>query len=272
MGQRNPEVEAWLERYDNPLKPLVIRVRDILLDADPRLGETIKWSTPTFVYKGNLVSFQPRAKQFVSLLFHQGASIPGDARSPRGRRRHGALRAPGRCRGPRGCSRRPGGGGASVVRRAGRGELNEDAPPTTRESRPADAAAVATIWLASFTATYRFPPAHSADEVRDWVADVLLPGTETWIAEGGDEPVGFISIDDRSIDQLYVLPEWTGRGIGSKLVRIAQQRRPTGLEVWTFQVNAGARRFYERHGFRAVEHSDGSGNEERQPDVRYVWP
>jgi hypothetical protein len=77
MSQRNPEVEAWLERYDNPLKPLVMRVREILLDADPRLGEVIKWSTPTFVYKGNLVSFQPRAKQFVSLLWHQGASIPG---------------------------------------------------------------------------------------------------------------------------------------------------------------------------------------------------
>jgi hypothetical protein len=60
------------------MKPLVERVRDIVLDADDRIGETIKWSTPTFVYKGNLASFQPRAKQFVSLLFHTGASIPGD--------------------------------------------------------------------------------------------------------------------------------------------------------------------------------------------------
>jgi hypothetical protein len=77
MGARNPDVETWLERYDNPLKPLVVRVREILLDADPRLGEVVKWSTPTFVYKGNLASFQPRAKQFVSLLFHTGASIPG---------------------------------------------------------------------------------------------------------------------------------------------------------------------------------------------------
>jgi hypothetical protein len=77
MTQRNPEVDAWLEHYDNPLKPLVLRVREILHEADPRLGEEIKWSTPTFVYKGNLVSFQPRAKQFVSLLWHKGASVPG---------------------------------------------------------------------------------------------------------------------------------------------------------------------------------------------------
>ncbi len=77
MATHSPEVDAWFEHYDNPLKPQVMRVRDIMLDADPRLGEVIKWSTPTFVYKGNLASFQPRAKQFVSLLFHTGASIPG---------------------------------------------------------------------------------------------------------------------------------------------------------------------------------------------------
>ena len=74
---RNPEVDAWMDAYDNPQKPVVARVREIILDADPRIGEVIKWSTPTFTYRGNLASFQPRAKQFASLLFHEGASIPG---------------------------------------------------------------------------------------------------------------------------------------------------------------------------------------------------
>jgi hypothetical protein len=75
---RNPDVEAWLVNYDNPQKAVVARVREVILGADPRIGEVIKWSTPTFVYRGNLASFQPRAKQFASLLFHEGASIPGD--------------------------------------------------------------------------------------------------------------------------------------------------------------------------------------------------
>lgn len=74
----NPEVEAWLERYDNPMKEVVLEVRRVILAADARIGETIKWSTPTFLYRGNLASFQPRAKGFASLLFHTGASIPGD--------------------------------------------------------------------------------------------------------------------------------------------------------------------------------------------------
>lgn len=78
MGARNLEVDAWFERYDNPMRDAVQRTREILLGADPRLDEVIKWSTPTVTYKGNLVSIQPRAKQFVSLLFHTGASIPGE--------------------------------------------------------------------------------------------------------------------------------------------------------------------------------------------------
>ena len=52
------------------------RVREIALAADPRITESIKWSTPTFSYKGNIFSFNP-ARKFVSLLFHSGAHIPG---------------------------------------------------------------------------------------------------------------------------------------------------------------------------------------------------
>ncbi|MDP9464580.1 MAG: GNAT family N-acetyltransferase, partial [Actinomycetota bacterium] len=45
---------------------------------------------------------------------------------------------------------------------------------------------------------------------------------------------------------------------------------PEGLQLWTFESNDRARRFYERHGFTAVEFTDGAGNEERWPDVRYA--
>jgi len=78
MGTRSPEVDAWFDRYENPMKEAVLRTRELMLGADERISETIKWSTPTFMYRGNLASFQPRAKQFVSLLFHTGASIPGE--------------------------------------------------------------------------------------------------------------------------------------------------------------------------------------------------
>jgi GNAT superfamily N-acetyltransferase len=80
-----------------------------------------------------------------------------------------------------------------------------------------------------------------------------------------------MALGDDLLDHLYIAPAWTGRGIGGRFVALARTRRPGGLDLYTFQVNAGARRFYERHGFRPVDFDDGGRNEERQPDVRYRW-
>jgi hypothetical protein len=73
----SPEVDEWFTEYDSPLKDAMLRVREIILE-DPRMTESVKWKTPTFSYRGNLASFNPRSKAHVSLLFHTGASIPGD--------------------------------------------------------------------------------------------------------------------------------------------------------------------------------------------------
>ena len=73
----NPDVDAWFDEYDHPMKDTMLRVRTIIL-SDERMTETIKWKSPTFMYKGNMASFNPRTKAHVSLMFHTGASIPGE--------------------------------------------------------------------------------------------------------------------------------------------------------------------------------------------------
>jgi hypothetical protein len=73
----NPEVDVWFEEYEHPARDAMLRVREIIL-SNERMTETIKWKSPTFVYKGNMASFNPRTKAHVSLMFHTGASIPGD--------------------------------------------------------------------------------------------------------------------------------------------------------------------------------------------------
>lgn len=72
------EVEAWLEAYENPMKEVVVAARAVILAADVRVNECIKWLAPTFTYKGNLASFNPRSKSRASLMFHKGALIPGE--------------------------------------------------------------------------------------------------------------------------------------------------------------------------------------------------
>jgi GNAT superfamily N-acetyltransferase len=140
-----------------------------------------------------------------------------------------------------------------------------------RRAEPADAAAVANVYLDSFHATYDFPLAHTDDEVRSWIRDELIPGHEAWVATDDGRVVALMIVAPGWLEHLYVAPGELGRGIGSRLVEHAKTRSPEGLMLWTFQANARARGFYERHGFVAVESTDGSGNEECQPDVRYEW-
>jgi uncharacterized protein YdhG (YjbR/CyaY superfamily) len=65
---RRREVDAWFAKYANPMKEVVQRIREIVLEADPRIDECIKWQAPTFVYRGNLASFFPKSKQHASLM------------------------------------------------------------------------------------------------------------------------------------------------------------------------------------------------------------
>jgi GNAT superfamily N-acetyltransferase len=141
-----------------------------------------------------------------------------------------------------------------------------------RQASAADADAVGDVWLAAFRATYDFAPAYPDPDVRRWLRDVIVPRPETWVAfEPDGAVVGFMSLNGDDLDQLYVHPSRHGLGIGSSFVELAKVRRPNGLRLYTFQVNERARRFYERRGFVVERLGSGESNEERQPDVRYVW-
>ena len=142
---------------------------------------------------------------------------------------------------------------------------------TLRPAAAADAGGIADVYLASFHATYDFPLAHTDEEVRGWIRDVVAAGG-TWVAvEPAGTIVGMMALEPGVLDQLYVRPDRLGEGIGRQLLELAKDRSPDGLSLYTFQVNARARRFYERNGFAAEWFGDGATNEERQPDVRYVW-
>ncbi|EST37717.1 hypothetical protein N566_11495 [Streptomycetaceae bacterium MP113-05] len=141
-----------------------------------------------------------------------------------------------------------------------------------RRAVAADAEAVAGVWLRSFAAALPgVRRAHDDDGVRWWIRDVVVQELETWVATDDDRVVGMLALDGAELEQLYLEPQWRGRGVGDRLVALAKRRRPEGLGLWTFQVNGPARRFYERHDFTETDRTDGARNEEHEPDVRYVW-
>ena len=117
------------------------------------------------------------------------------------------------------------------------------------------------------------PPVHDADDTRRWMRDEFFGRAEVWFAAGEDDtPLALLALEGADwLEQLYVLPSAQGRGIGRALLEHAKLQRPGGLQLWAFASNTPARRFYESHGFTIAEETDGRGNEERAPDVRYRW-
>ena len=115
------------------------------------------------------------------------------------------------------------------------------------------------------------PDIHTDEETFFFIDNIVLRDQEVDVAERNGEISGFVAIERDMVKHLYVHPDLLRRGIGSALLQRAKERLPSGFRLWVFQENVPARRFYERHGLRLVEETDGSRNEERTPDALYEW-
>jgi GNAT superfamily N-acetyltransferase len=136
-----------------------------------------------------------------------------------------------------------------------------------------EAAAAAALYLASRRAALPgLREAHTDDETRAWMRDSVFPRQSVRLALLRNEIVGFAARDGAWLTQLYVKPGWTGHGIGQQLLdAVLAEAAPVTpvLRVYTFQSNAGARRFYERNGFVLRTQGDGTANEEGEPYALY---
>jgi GNAT superfamily N-acetyltransferase len=139
-----------------------------------------------------------------------------------------------------------------------------------RRAEPQDAGAIAELYERSFATLSYLPVLHTSSETAAWLRRVVAE-QEVWVWEEREAILGFMALAPDELSLLYLEPGETGRGGGSRLLARAKERRPEGFTLWTFQQNEGARRFYERHGLRAIRFGDGSENEERVPDVQYAW-
>ena len=145
---------------------------------------------------------------------------------------------------------------------------------TLRPVAAEDAPCVASLLINTRSAFMPYAPsAHPEEELREWVASSLVPSGGVTVAELQGRVVAAMATERSTefswITQMAVDPSLVGRGIGSLLLAHAMRTLPRPIRLYTFQANVGARRFYERHGFRPIAFTDGQTNEERCPDVLY---
>jgi GNAT superfamily N-acetyltransferase len=134
-----------------------------------------------------------------------------------------------------------------------------------------DMCVAASVHRAAFdTALPHLIGMHTPDEDRWFYREHVFKNCSLWGFFAGSNLLGHIALREAWVDQLYILPSAQRRGIGSKLLRLAQEQNEL-LNLWTFQCNVPARIFYECHGFRQVEKTDGNRNEEQEPDILYQW-
>ena len=152
-------------------------------------------------------------------------------------------------------------------------ETTHRAPYVIRPAEARDDDGIAVLHRTSMRKAMPWlPDLHTPEEDRAWVAQIVLPRQEVWVAEAAGLVVGVASMDaEDMLTLLYVLPGYQGAGIGSALLETAKAARPGGFRLFAFQRNTPARNFYERRGFVAIAFGDGSGNEEGEPDVLYRW-
>ena len=142
---------------------------------------------------------------------------------------------------------------------------------TARLATADDARAVAEVLSSSFRLLTFLPMLHTVEEDRQFIENVILEECVVTVIEGEAGIVSFLARQEEEIRLLYTHPDFIGAGAGSLLLEAAKVSGVAALELWCFAANTEARRFYEKHGFRAVRFTDGRDNEEKMPDVRYRW-
>lgn len=161
------------------------------------------------------------------------------------------------------------GSGRRPLNSAVRSHLGADESIVIGEFRPEDAEELVPMWRESFEFGVGVTDPHPIEEQARYLLTEVVPNNAIRVARLDGHIVGFVAASPNSIAQLYVRRGFQRRGIGTRLLAWAKAQSAGTLWLHTFARNAGARAFYERHGFEIV--ARGHEPNWKLDDLRYEW-
>jgi len=114
-------------------------------------------------------------------------------------------------------------------------------------------------WMEIWTPELTFAPEYFEDN-------------ESWVAVDNEMPIGFYTLQERNgnawIENLWVLPEQMGKGVGKRLFLHAISRSlKLGYKILQLEADPNAVGFYEKMGMHKIgeRHSEIEGQPRRLP-------
>ena len=80
MGEKDPRIDAYIAKSPDFAAPILKYIRALVHEACPGVGETIKWSTPTFDYHG-IMCGMAAFKEYCTLGFWKAPLLKLDGRT-----------------------------------------------------------------------------------------------------------------------------------------------------------------------------------------------
>jgi ribosomal protein S18 acetylase RimI-like enzyme len=125
------------------------------------------------------------------------------------------------------------------------------------------------LWREAFEFGVGVTDPHPLTEQREYFLSQVLPQHRVTLAVRESQLLGFIAASETSVAQLHVQVGLHRQGIGSALLALSKSRSAGSLWLYAFAQNVRACRFYEKHGFVAVER--GFEPNWKLEDVKYSW-
>ena len=126
------------------------------------------------------------------------------------------------------------------------------------------------MWRASMEKALGVKDHHSWEEQLNYLKTIMKEYRGYLVIEkSSDKVIGMMAVGGSELDQLYIHVNYQGIGIGTQLINLAKELSPGKLQLFTFEVNKKAQRFYEKHGFTVIQR--GIESQSGMADIRYEW-